>query len=242
MTTGIQTPEIANAADNRPQVVPLPDPQVVSPVRRYVAHALRDLLGRAAVAAEVEGWTRQLDSGVSRATLASCLLNSTERRDRWVTRMYERFLKRAPNHEMLRYWSEQLASRRSQEEVLSGILSSPEYLEMNGQRHDQFVRALYRDLSSERPSNEDVDAWVGLLDSASASRTCIAHLFVTTDEFRRRMIREWYLNYLDREPDREAIAYSLEQLKIGHSAERVQAEILATREYYQRTLRLSRAS
>ena len=94
-------------------------------------HALRDLLGRPAREAETEGWVRQLSSGVSRATLATCLLNSGERREQWVTRMYWRFLKRAPTLEMLRYWSDQLSARRSQEEVL-GVLGSPEYLALYG--------------------------------------------------------------------------------------------------------------
>lgn len=253
MTARIPSFENTGALDRAPISVPEISPAesvVASPktleidgrLRDFVIHALRDLVGRAASAREVEGWVGQLASGASRATLASCLLNSSERRDRWVQRMYQRYLKRPATHDMLRYWSEQLGARRTQEEVLAGILSSPEYLALHGQRHDQFVRALYRDCSAHRPSNEEVDAWVGLIDSACASRMSVAFQFISAEEFRRRTIREWYLNYLEREPDHDAVAYCLEQLKAGISPERVQAEILASREYFNRAIRFAQAS
>jgi hypothetical protein len=251
MTLRIQNAPIANPLDNRtasvpvspnglefPQIAPLSEEEVaLLRLEKFVAGATLDLLGRAATPNEIRAWVSQISSGVSRATLATCLLNSPERREKAIRRYYERFLKRPPTLEILHYWCDMLSAGRSQEEVLAGILSSPEYVAQVGPKNEHYVRALYRDAIGSHPTLDEVDSWVGLLDSGSASKSAVAFQFLSGEDFRRRLVREWYLSYLDREPDRDAVEFSVEQLRLGHSAERVQAQILATKEYFSRALR-----
>jgi hypothetical protein len=206
-------------------------------LQRFVAGAVKDLLGRPAREGEIAAWVAQLSSGVSRTTLATCLLNTPERRERMVRRYYERYLKKPPALDILHYWCDMLPAGRSQEEVLAGILSSPEYVATVGPKNEHYVRALYRDAIGQRPAADEIDSWVGLLDSGSASKTAVAYQFLTGDDFRRRLVREWYLIYLEREPDRDDVEFSVEQLRLGHSAEMVQAKILATKEYFSRAVR-----
>src|SRR5438477_245087 len=74
-----------------------------------------DLLARAAETAGWQGWTAQLDSGVSRAQVVQEIEASPEYRTMVVTGYYQSILSRAPDAPGLAAWEDALATGRSLE-------------------------------------------------------------------------------------------------------------------------------
>jgi hypothetical protein len=93
----------------------------------YVTGLYNDVLGRAPSAAELNAWVVALDSGsATRSQVAVDFLTSTEYRTDLVTGYYNEFLGRAPDTAGLNGWVGALAAGATDQEVLAGILGSPE--------------------------------------------------------------------------------------------------------------------
>lgn len=201
-------------------------------LEKFVRGATRDVLGRAATEREVTGWVSQLSGGVSRETLLKCLLHSVEKREQVIRYLHGLIYRRGPSAGQVRFWCDRLQAGASQDEILAQLCTSPEYTAVNGPRNAEFIRSLFRDLLDRRAESTEVDALIGLLDSFVATRREIALDFITSDEFRRKQVRAWFLTYLRREPDMYQIEVALEKLRQGFSIETVQAQIMGGREYF----------
>lgn len=202
------------------------------PYRCFVQALFQDVLSRGPSTEIAQDWVNQLVSGSSISTFASCLMHSQERRERWVTAQYEKYLGRTPNGEGLEFWTGLLSSGKRKEDVLAAILGSVEYFHCNGNTNEDFVRSLYTKLLGRRPSDAEVDSWVGLLHSDCATRMGIAHDFLSGDEYRTALITEWFWRYLRRQADVQGLRQWLDRMKAGMNQESAQVGILSTKEYF----------
>lgn len=74
------------------------------------------------------GWNAQLNSGASRVGVARAILASTEAQQVLVIGMYRHFLHREPDPSGLARWVSVLLTRRDQNAVIIGLVTSTEYL------------------------------------------------------------------------------------------------------------------
>ncbi len=195
-------------------------------MRNVVHKVFQDLLGRAPSEGVARDWSLQLEEGASHSTLASCLLHSEENRERVISKFYLQFLGRAPGAETLLYWKEQ-----NQEDLLAALLAGEEYFDKNGKTPALFVRALFRDLLKRFPTISEIEAWVGLMSSHSATREDVVRDFLEHEEYRALLVKEWFWLYLRRLPDGETVDHWMDRWRNGMTRETVQIGILSSREY-----------
>jgi hypothetical protein len=203
-----------------------------APFQTFVKAITLDVLGRPASPEAVYDWVHQLLSGASTRTVANCLLHSSEYQQKQIREFYERLLGRSPNEEGLDFWTGLLSAGRTQEEVLSAMLSSAEYFNRSGASNARYVKALFQDVLQRRSSDVEADVWIGLLNSLSASRLCIAFDFLTSEEHRTLMIRNWHWRFLRREPAPDAVIRTVQSMKNGASQAQILADLLSSREYF----------
>lgn len=213
----------------------LSNPDLRYALEKFIWGASLDILKRPPTTTEVQDWVNQMFAGASRTTVALCLLNSAERRQSLLRTYYEIFLGRTPTAEGLSFWMELLSSGKKHEDVIAAMLSSHEYLEKNGLTHEAYIRALYRDVYGRKPTDTETNSWVGLLNSHSATKLCVAYNFVVSEEFQKHMVRRWYLEFMCREPDIDGLRYCLGKLREGEPHENIIASLLASSEYFTRT-------
>ncbi len=97
----------------------------------------------------------------------------------------------------------------------------------------RFVQAAYLDLLGRAPSAADTTTWVNLLNGG-LSRDAMAGAIVTSTEYRRRVVSNYYQTYLGRAATAGEQDTLLGVISNGWLLEWVQAAILATPEFYGR--------
>jgi len=97
--------------------------------------------------------------------------------------------------------------------------------------NSRFITQLYLDLLH-RPPDSGAGALIGLLDTASLTRTQVAALVLGSDEYRSLLIGADYNTFLHRGPTPLDIAYWLPAFTGGMTVEQFEAQIFASPEYY----------
>ena len=116
------------------------------------------------------------------------------------------------------------------------MLSSEENLDRLGRSNDAFIRNLFSQLYHRKPNSVEVNSWMGLLSSGSATHQCVAESFVMSREFRESTVRRWYLEILHHEPDSDGLTYWIDQISQGTSFEKCLAGLLSNNEYFSQAL------
>jgi len=99
----------------------------------FVQAAFADLLGRGVDAVGLAYWTRQLNSGTSRGSVAAAFMNSEELLERVVDNFYEDFLHRAGDSYGLGIWIDELtAGQVTLTDVALSFLGSGEFESLAG--------------------------------------------------------------------------------------------------------------
>jgi len=93
----------------------------------YIAALYEDVLGRAADQPGLTYWSKQLQSGARRGTIAAAFVRSGEGLNRQVVDAYHVILGREPDTGGLNYWASALKAGRSLEQLKVGLASSVEY-------------------------------------------------------------------------------------------------------------------
>lgn len=224
-------PETVEALGNTPA-----DSALREAFKKFVEGATRDILGRSALAIEVEGWVGQLTQGVSRQTVIICLLNSAEKRRASIREWHIKILREQPSDGQLRFWTERLQSGLTQEELVADLFTSPGSLALNGSRPEPFVQSVFKALLGRRASAGEISAWAGLIEGLVATPREVVLDFMTSKEYRGERIQQWYRTYLRRPATAFEVSQAIEMLEHGHSLESVLASILSTVEYFQSRL------
>jgi hypothetical protein len=183
----------------------------LNPQERFVQALYLDELGRAGSKAELDAWTQVFTSGGTQiqdqATIASDIQQSVEARDHLVKSWYLAFLGRAAQGGEEQGWVNLLLQGQSEEQVLSGILGSPEFygraqtLIGSGSADERYVQALYLLLLNRTGEPAGVAAWVGGLAQVGRQGVALAFLTgVSGREFRTAQF-EGYYNALLHRPD-----------------------------------------
>src|SRR5262245_37586606 len=87
-----------------------------------------------------------------------------------VQSWYQHFLGRSVDGSGIQTWVALLRQGVPPEDVLGGILGSPEYYRRNGGTPVGFVRGLYRDVLGREPGRDEIPQWVNQLRNLRGDR------------------------------------------------------------------------
>jgi hypothetical protein len=198
----------------------------------------QEVLNRPPSVSDINFWTAQLNSGVSRLVMAQTVWESAEHRTIEVHQYFEQYLKRAPDPAAQTYWVSQMLAGLSETGIQLALLESPEYTsnpfdpELSHLTITDFITGLYDDVLNRQPAPAEVQVWVGAA-ATGATRGQIALAFLTSPEAYTDLLNTYYSEYLDRQPDLAGAAYFLNALATGLATPQSVAEtILASDEFF----------
>jgi CSLREA domain-containing protein len=162
-------------------------------------------LGRAGTLAELDGWVAALHGpGSSTTAVASLIARAPEARDFLVRGWYVGYLGRSAAGGEEQGWVNMLLQGATEEQVLSQILASPEFVnraqtQFSGTADQRFVEALYVDLLGRPASASEAAAWASQI--AQLGRQGVALAITGSIEYRAVVFSGYYLTMLHRQAD-----------------------------------------
>jgi len=182
--------------------------------------------------AGLQYWTNLIQNGSSLAVVAQGIFESDERLDPIITGYYQQFLLRTPDAAGLAFWRDQVwKAYGGPEEVIAGMLSSPEFFQSAGGTDLAWVKALYQRLLDRKPDPQGLQYWDNLLETHQATETQVVHGFLSSDEYYTNLIDGFFGEYLTRQPTLDELQSDLVQMRGGVSDRDIQLEIVVTDEY-----------
>jgi hypothetical protein len=183
---------------------------------------------------------RQLLS-VSRQAVANLFVHSPEHYAFVVNDIYQSYLGRTPDPNEVNGWVANMQRGMTEEQVAALILSSHEYIVLNG-GGGSYIDALYDDVLNRNPTgdpNLEADItdpngfnfWLHTLRSG-ASAFSIAYAFVTSYESESLTITAFYQDFLNRTPSLNEINGWVALFNAGTSNVDIRAMFLSSLEYY----------
>ncbi len=137
-----------------------------------------------------EYWTRRVNSGTaSLGTLASGIFESPEHIDPIVTQMYHDYLFRSPDPDGLAYWRGIWQHDGEPENVIAGIVGSPEFFQSAGGTNQGWVTEMYHRLLDREPDPQGLSFWTAKLGTGTLDRFHVILGFVESDENFHNLVR-----------------------------------------------------
>lgn len=172
----------------------LEDRCLPSTAATFVESLYYDFLGRTGSPTEIQNWVNAIPT-IGNAGVANGVIRSPEGLTHAVDAFYVQLLNRqaAGGEEM--GWVDQLEMGATEEQVLAGILASPEF----GNRADaavgakpstSYVTELYRIVLGRAASSSEIDGWVNALPSLGRSGVALG--FLDSPEFRTDLVQQLY--------------------------------------------------
>jgi hypothetical protein len=199
--------------------------------QRFVAQLYQDLLQRPPDAPALTGWSGQLDLGLLTHTqVAQAILNTDEYRTLVVQGLYQTYLGRSADPDGLHDLVHFLRSGGTREQVIAGLVSSPEYFARAGGSNAGFLTALYRDLFG-RPIDPDGAAGWGSLLNQGWSRATVANALMGSLEAKEVIVAGFYQRFLHRAAEGNALTSFATALSHGMRDEQLIALLVGSPEY-----------
>jgi hypothetical protein len=184
---------------------------VLTEDQRFVRALYRHALGRDGSLAELDIWVAWLNGPEgSRAEVAARVENSPEGRTRLVDGWYCTYLGRDAHGGEEQGWVDALLAGGREEDVLAGILASPEFFDRAqtlggaGGADERFVGALYGLLLGRPAGAAEVAGWLGALPALG--RAGVAQAFLSSAEYRLDAVESDYGALLHRPAEPAGLA------------------------------------
>jgi V8-like Glu-specific endopeptidase len=129
----------------------------------WVRGMYQDLLGRTPNQAEVDGWVRALNGGMTPTQVAYGFAASDERESQRVAADYQDYLGRAANPAGVAMWVRAFRGGFTNERVISGFVGSDEYFARHGGDAADWLGDAYRDILGRGASDGEIQAWLTVL-------------------------------------------------------------------------------
>jgi hypothetical protein len=205
------------------------------------------VLGRSAEDAGLQYWTGRIMAGATYGTVAEGIFESDERLNAIIAGghlgsitypgYYPQFLLRPADPAGLAYWKGVWKAVGGPDQVVSGMISSPEFYASAGRSRPDlspnaaWVTALYERLLGREPDPAGLAYWTSNLDSQSFTREQVVLGFVESDENFRKLTTAFFQQYLNRSPTDTELTQYVDQFKAGGSQRDVQESIINLPEY-----------
>jgi hypothetical protein len=192
----------------------------------------QQVLNRAPDDSGLQFWATQLRNGAQPGAIAQGIFESNERLNPIISQYYQQFLLRPADAEGLAYWRDQVWKVfGGPEQVIAGMISSPEFFQSAGGTNTGWVTQLYQRLLNRTPDTQGLQYWVNLLDQNQATQKQVVLGFVSSDEYYANLIDGFYQQYLQRAPSAGEMSLYLSQFRSGASQRSVQISIVNQPEY-----------
>jgi hypothetical protein len=206
--------------------------------QRYLFALYHHLFGRRIDTVGLNYWNAVLSRGVSRQLVARQLTASTEGFTKVVNDLYGEYLGRKADAQGLANGIRILSTEPppnnfTPQQLLKGLLlGSPEYFARRAaQSNQQFVTAMYHDVTGSNPDAAAVSALLGQL-SAGTDRGTVASQVLKSDPGFDFVVRNYYEQILRRSPDSGGLAFFVGTLQRGGREDDVQQVLLGSDEYF----------
>lgn len=205
--------------------------------RSWVASIYNNILGRPGSPPEVSAVLNQvLDFfGTQRFGVSETFIQSTESRTTFIRNAYQTYLRRAPLDQEIQNWLTLFRGGLKEEQMVGVMVGSAEYfLRQAGNDVRQFIDKAYQDLLG-RARGTTENFLLDPLVSGAITRQQAVDTILSSQEYRRRVVADYFRTYLSREAglgEVDALVFHLNQ---GARQSQVLATVLASSEYYLRT-------
>ncbi|HXT59186.1 MAG TPA: DUF4214 domain-containing protein [Pirellulales bacterium] len=228
----IEYGSVVSAIDSTAAITAAPNPS--APNQAFITSIYHNLLNRAADSAGMAYWSAQLDAGFARSRFITDIESSNEYRNDEVQSLYEQYLHRSADPAALAADSRLLAHGMTNEQLATIIISSDEYYSLQGGTLDGFLNALFQDTLG-RPIDAIAKNTLEDNRAAGMTRAQLAAIIFGSHEYHADVVKNIYLDLLDRPADAPGDAYWANQLDGGATDEHVMAVIAASNEYSDQT-------
>jgi hypothetical protein len=208
--------------------------------QNWLTSIYNQLLGRTADAGGLNYNLTNLINGYQpqRAAAAFALTHSFEYKARLVTGYYLTYLHRAGTPGEITAQVNAMLAGRTDEQVIASIVSSTEYFQgLAGGKFDQWLDHIYLDLLG-RQRDLGSNAFLNALNTGALTLNQVALAILTSPEYRRSLIANFYNTYLHRNKpvpppatDGE-INFWVNEMAAGLSDEDVLTVFLQSPDYY----------
>ncbi|HEV7224159.1 MAG TPA: Ig-like domain-containing protein, partial [Pirellulales bacterium] len=177
-------------------------------------------------------WTNQIETGHPLSVIAQGIFESDERLDPIIEQYYQEFLLRPADLPGLIYWRDQVWKRDGgPENVIAGMISSPEFFQSAGGTNGAWVQALYQRLLNRPADAHGLAFWENKLDLQLETPQQVAFGFTQSDENFANLITGFYQQYLQRTPSSTELDTFVRQMRAGAAQRQIQIETIDTNEY-----------
>ncbi len=200
----------------------------------YVDRLYQSLLNRSPDSNALDYWSNLLNTGTSRFTVVSRIMQSQEYRTDEVESIYEKLLKRAPDALGLNTFTAELANGASLESVEETIAGSAEYYQTRGQGQIVgFLDALFSDALNRTIDPASATTLGQALASQALTRSTVGAMVFGSLEYEQVLVQVYFESFLQRQADSGGLAAFASALQQGQLDQEVIAAILSSPEYYQ---------
>lgn len=165
-------------------------------VSAWVRTLYRDVLDREAAPVEVALWLSAVDRGeVVLEQIANVMMNAPESRANVINGVFQAILRRDADSGALSAF----ANYTSREEIIQAVITSSEYVNLNGGTLEGYIRGCYRDLAGIDPAPASaVNQWKNLINSGTPASE-LPRLLLKSAEFYNKQVVELLFRYLPNE-------------------------------------------
>ena len=166
----------------------------------FVHRVTRDLVFRFPTDLTISTVGAQLAGGTTtRAKVVSGLMDTDEYRGLDVDRTFIQYLDRKPDPGGRTYWINSIGNGKALWRFRAQLFGSNEYFTKAGATNEDYLKKVYGDVLGRAPDPSGTAYWTAKLD-AGADRGSVALQFINANEFRRRLVDDQFLRFLDRYP------------------------------------------
>jgi Domain of unknown function (DUF4214) len=203
---------------------------VITENRLYVTSLYNDLLGRQPDPVGLDAFTRALDAGASRNSVALSIINSIEFTRSFIGEQYQHFLGRRATSAEIDPWVKFVNAGGNFDQLQARLISSDEAFIQDGTSNTAWLNTLYQKALGRTIDPTALTNGLALL-SRGTSRFSIALGVFQSIEADRLTAKGFYLDFLNRPSDPEGLPGWWMNLNDGVKQQVVMAQFLATEEY-----------
>jgi len=182
-----------------------------TPNERYVSYLFLTIMGRQATSSELSLYSRRLNQGASRNSVAASIYNSVEQQNNQVQGYFQQFLKRNGNSSEISRFVSSLRAGASANSVISTFILSREY-QIANPPIQQFVRSLYINLLGRNPEAAGFAANCNALRTG-VTRQALVLSFLNSTEYINRQVRSQYQSQLGFLPNQSSLNFWVNQMR-----------------------------
>jgi hypothetical protein len=193
-----------------------------------------DILNRPIDQAGLQFWRQALATGTPNYVVALTILKSTEAEQEQVQGLYVQYLHRQADAGGLAGMTASLQGGASVEQLVVGLISSPEYAQNSGGDPNQrYVAHLFHDILGRDADADGLAHFTNALNNGTATRTQVAQALLGSSEYQTLVVKQLYTTYLHRDADAGGLKNFTDFLAKGGADEQVAAQLAGSSEYFQ---------